>query len=76
MAWMLAPQRTLKAKNERSPASPSNPKPWAYLHDNLVREPSPMTDPHRFRPNDLLIATVAGLLAYMITLGLRMAFGS
>jgi hypothetical protein len=35
-----------------------------------------MTDPHHFRPNDLLIATVAGLLAYMITLGLRMAFGS
>ena len=32
-----------------------------------------MIDP---QPNDLLIAAVAGLLAYMITLGLRVVFGS
>jgi hypothetical protein len=35
-----------------------------------------MTDPDQFRPDDLLIATVAGLLAFMITLGLRAAFGT
>jgi hypothetical protein len=28
------------------------------------------------RPNDLMIAMIAGLLAYVITLALRMAFGS
>lgn len=28
------------------------------------------------RPNDLMIATIAGLLAWAITLALRMAFGS
>jgi hypothetical protein len=27
-------------------------------------------------PNDLIIATIAGLLAYVINLALRMAFGS
>ena len=32
-----------------------------------------MTHPHQFRHNDLLIAIVAALLAYMITLGLRVA---
>lgn len=31
-----------------------------------------MTDP----PNDLLIAIVAGMLAYVITLSLRAAFGN
>jgi hypothetical protein len=35
-----------------------------------------MTDPDQPRPDDLLIATVAGLLAFMITLGLKSVFGS
>jgi hypothetical protein len=35
-----------------------------------------MTNAHQFQPNDLMIATVAGLLAYMITLVLRTAFES
>ena len=46
---------------------------WILRGAQVITSRRPMTDP---QPDDLLIATVAGLLAYMITLGLRVAFGS